>query len=379
MTDAPAILGIETSCDETACAVVAGGRAVLANVVASQIDLHARFGGVVPELASRAHIEAVNTVIEQALSAAGGAPDDLAAVAVTHEPGLIGSLLVGLMAAKTLAWAWDLPLIGVNHVYAHAYAPALDAEPVEYPAVALICSGGHTALYRCASPTELELLGGTIDDAAGEAFDKVASILHLGYPGGPAIDRAARGGDAQAVALPRTLLGGSLDFSFSGLKTAILYHVNGVPGSNRGVRQDGAPLAASRQSLRRVRRRRPALQRAERQPHAGQGIEQFTPREVADLAASFQAAVVDVLRIKLRRAARLVRPRTLILGGGVAANSALRAAAGELAGDLRCTLRMPELRFCLDNAAMVAGLAHHYLAAGRTSALDLEAHATARR
>lgn len=379
MTDAPAILGIETSCDETACAVVAGGRAVLANVVASQIDLHARFGGVVPELARRAHIEAVNTVIEQALSAAGGAPDDLAAVAVTHEPGLIGSLLVGLMAAKTLAWAWDLPLIGVNHVYAHAYAPALDAEPVEYPAVALICSGGHTALYRCASPTELELLGGTIDDAAGEAFDKVASILHLGYPGGPAIDRAARGGDAQAVALPRTLLGGSLDFSFSGLKTAILYHVNGVPGSNRGVRQDGAPLAVSQQSFRRVRRRRPASERAERQPHAGQGIEQFTPREVADLAASFQAAVVDVLRIKLRRAARLVRPRTLILGGGVAANSALRAAAGELAGDLRCTLRMPELRFCLDNAAMVAGLAHHYLAAGRTSALDLEAHATARR
>jgi len=379
MTDAPAILGIETSCDETACAVVAGGRDVLASAVASQIDLHARFGGVVPELASRAHIEAVNTVIEQALSAAGGAPDDLAAVAVTHEPGLIGSLLVGLMAAKTLAWAWDLPLIGVNHVYAHAYAPALDAEPVEYPAVALICSGGHTALYRCASPTELELLGGTIDDAAGEAFDKVASILHLGYPGGPAIDRAARGGDAQAVALPRTLLGGSLDFSFSGLKTAILYHVNGVPGSNRGVRQDGAPLAVSQQSFRRVRRRRPASERAERQPHAGQGIEQFTPREVADLAASFQAAVVDVLRIKLRRAARLVRPRTLILGGGVAANSALRAAAGELAGDLRCTLRMPELRFCLDNAAMVAGLAHHYLAAGRTSALDLEAHATARR
>jgi len=379
MTDAPAILGIETSCDETACAVVAGGRAVLANVVASQIDLHARFGGVVPELASRAHIEAVNTVIEQALSAAGAPAGDLAAVAVTHEPGLIGSLLVGLMAAKTLAWAWDLPLIGVNHVYAHAYAPALDAEPVEYPAVALICSGGHTALYRCASPTELELLGGTIDDAAGEAFDKVASILHLGYPGGPAIDRAARGGDAQAVALPRTLLGGSLDFSFSGLKTAILYHVNGVPGSNRGVRQDGAPLAVSQQSFRRVRRRRPASERAERQPHAGQGIEQFTPREVADLAASFQAAVVDVLRIKLRRAARLVRPRTLILGGGVAANSALRAAAGELAGDLRCTLRMPELRFCLDNAAMVAGLAHHYLAAGRTSALDLEAHATARR
>ncbi len=372
MSDRRLILGIESSCDETGAAVVADGRDVLSNVVASQIELHARFGGVVPEIASRAHIEAINTVIGRALDEAGVGADDLAAVAVTHEPGLIGSLLVGLMAAKTLAWAWELPLLGVNHVYAHAYAPALDAEPIDYPAVALVCSGGHTALYRCTAPTELELLGSTIDDAAGEAFDKVASILELGYPGGPAIDRTAREGDPKAVPLPRTLLRGqSLDFSFSGIKTAVLYHVNGLPG--------GADAEARRSRRRTPKRRRPTQARREAQPNAGRGIEHFTPDEVADLAASFQTAVVDVLRIKLRRAARAADARTLVLGGGVAANSGLRSAAEALADKLGATLRKPELRFCVDNAAMIAGLAHHDLAAGRTSDLALTAHATVRR
>ena len=351
------ILGIESSCDETSCAVVADGRRVLSNVVASQIELHARFGGVVPEIASRAHIEAVNTVFEQAMDQAGAGPDDIAAVAVTCEPGLIGSLLVGLTAAKTVAWVYDVPLIGINHVYAHAYAAALDGEPIAYPAAALICSGGHTALYRCVSPLEMELLGGTIDDAAGEAFDKVASILGLGYPGGPAIDRAAADGDPEAVRFPRSLLGGqSLDFSFSGIKTAVLYHVNGVPGERR--RPPGPDPKA---------------------PNAGRGIERFTEREITDTAASFQAAVVDVLRIKLRRAARATGARTLLLGGGVSANSALRAAARELADKLGCTLRLPAPAYCGDNGAMIAGLAHHYLAAGRTDGLDLAAHATVRR
>jgi N6-L-threonylcarbamoyladenine synthase len=277
-------------------------------------------------------------------------------VAVTNEPGLIGSLLVGLMAAKALAWAWSLPLIGVNHVYAHAYSPALEAEPIEYPAAALVCSGGHTALYRCRSPVELELLGSTTDDAAGEAFDKVASILRLGYPGGPAIDKAARGADPKAVRFPRTLLKGqSLDFSFSGIKTAVLYHVNGVPGRRRSARP-GRPARPSKK-----------------------GIDSFTSREIADVAASFQAAVVDVLRIKLRRAARATGARTLIIGGGVSANSALRRAAAELAGKLGCTLRLPEMRYCVDNAAMVAGLAYHYLRRGATVSLDLEANATVRR
>jgi N6-L-threonylcarbamoyladenine synthase len=352
MTDRTYILGIESSCDETAAAVVADGREVLSSAVASQIDLHARFGGVVPEIASRAHIEAVNTVLGEAMEQAGVAAEDLSAVAVTHEPGLVGSLLVGLMAAKTAAWVWDKPLLGVNHVYAHAYAAALDAEAIEYPAVALICSGGHTALYDVQSPTEMTLLGTTIDDAAGEAFDKVASILELGFPGGPAVDRVARDGDPEAVRFPRPLLSGqSLDFSFSGLKTAVLYHVNGVPGGVRGGREQG--------------------------PH--RRIEDFSSQEVADLAASFQAAVVDVLRIKLRRAAKAVNARTLILGGGVAANSALREGLTNLAGKLRCTLRLPPMRYCVDNAAMTAGLGYHYLRAGMISDLTLEARATVRR
>ncbi|HUT59662.1 MAG TPA: tRNA (adenosine(37)-N6)-threonylcarbamoyltransferase complex transferase subunit TsaD [Phycisphaerae bacterium] len=351
------VLGIESSCDETGCAVVADGRDVISNVVAGQIDLHARYGGVVPEIASRAHLEAINTAIDTALGQAGAAPGDIAAVAVGNSPGLIGSLLVGLMAAKTLAWVWNVPLVGVNHVYAHAYSPALNDEPVEYPACALICSGGHTSLYRCGGPTELELLGATIDDAAGEAFDKVAKILNLGFPGGPAIDEAARGGDPKAVSFPRSLLRGqSLDFSFSGLKTAVLYHVNGVPG--RRPRPRRSPPASSA---------------------AGRGIESFSPQEIADVAASFQAAVVDTLIIKLRRAAKAVGAHTLVLGGGVAANSALRRAAAELADRLRCRLRLPALEFCADNAAMIAGLGYYYLRAGQTAALDLEAVATVRR
>ena len=350
MAEQTLIFGVESSCDETSCAVVADGRQVLSNVVASQIELHQLFGGVVPEIASRAHIEAVNTVIGQALEQAKVDPRDIAAVAVTHEPGLIGSLLVGLMAAKTLAWIWDKPLLGVNHVYAHAYAAALEAEPINYPAVALICSGGHTALYRCDSPTQMQLLGTTIDDAAGEAFDKVANILDLGYPGGPIIDRIAKGANPKAVEFPRSLLRGqSLDFSFSGLKTAVLYHVNGVPvaGANK--------------------------------PAQDKGIKNLSPSQIADVAASFQAAVVDVLKIKVRRAVKLTGAKTILIGGGVAANSALRAGLEEQAKKLRCTLRMPQLRFCLDNAAMTAGLAYHYLLAGRTSGLDMEAHATVKR
>ena len=351
--DRQLILGIESSCDETSCAVVADGREVLSNIVASQIDLHARYGGVVPELASRAHIEAINTVIAQALEAAGVSREQLTAVAVTHEPGLIGSLLIGVMAAKTLAWAWDLPLVGVNHVYAHAWAAALNEDPLEYPAVALICSGGHTALYECRGPTEMNLLGSTIDDAAGEAFDKVATVLNLGYPGGPVVDRAAKEGDPAAVAFPRPLLKGqSLDFSFSGIKTAVLYHVNGPPlPPGREPDPDAPP----------------------------RGIEHLSRQQIVDIAASFQAAVVDVLTIKLRRAARLTGARTLILGGGVAANSALRSACEDLAGKLRARLRKPAMKFCVDNAAMIAGLGWHLLQQGQTDTLELAAHPTVRR
>ncbi|MFP3938398.1 MAG: tRNA (adenosine(37)-N6)-threonylcarbamoyltransferase complex transferase subunit TsaD [Phycisphaerae bacterium] len=355
MTDEPAlILGVESSCDETSCALVADGSKVISDTVAGQVELHARYGGVVPEIASRAHIEAINPAIERVLEDSGARPEEISAVAVTHEPGLIGSLLVGLTAAKTLAWVWGKPLVGVNHVCAHAYAATIDDERIEYPATALIVSGGHTSLYRCESPTELELLGSTIDDAAGEAFDKVASMLNLGFPGGPAVEKAARGGDPQAIDFPRSLLKGqSLDFSFSGLKTAVLYHVNGVPGATRSQ----APAGVG----------------------AGKGAENLSPQELADVTASFQQAVVDVLRIKLRRAAGQTGAKTLVLGGGVAANTPLREALSELAEELDVTLRMPKLRYCLDNAAMVAGLGYHYLLAGQISDLSLEARATVRR
>jgi len=372
MNDRNLLLGIETSCDETSAAVVAEGRHVLSSVVASQIDLHARYGGVVPEIASRAHLEAMNAVLKEALRRAGVGPADLSGVAVVNSPGLIGSLLIGLMAAKTLAWTWDLPLLAVNHVHAHAYSPTLDEGPIEYPACALVASGGHTSLYRCLSPLELELLGTTIDDAAGEAFDKVAAILKLGFPGGPAIDRAAREGDPQAIRFPRSLLHGqSLDFSFSGIKTAVLYHVQGVPGGARKKSAGASPLAEGRACN---------LLHAE-----GEGEtprvqpEVARPTNTADIAASFQAAVVDVLRIKLRRAAQLTGARSLIVGGGVAANSALRQACEELAQKLRCTLRLSAMKYCGDNAAMVAGLGWHLLQAGRIAGLDLEALATAKR
>jgi len=350
------ILALESSCDETSCALVAGGREVLVNVVAGQIDLHWRFGGVVPEVASRAHIEALNPVIAEALATANVPVERIAAVAGACQPGLIGSLLVGLMATKTLAWAWGKPLIGVNHVQAHAFSAALDAEPIDYPAVALVVSGGHTALYHCLAPTETALLGQTIDDAAGEAFDKVANILNLGYPGGPVVDRLAQAGRADAVRLPRTLLKGqSLDFSFSGLKTAVLYHVNGVPNAKL---TDEAIAAKG--------------------PGYGKGIAGLSESEVADIAASFQAAVADVLGVKLRRAVRATGARSIVLGGGVAANSAVRARAVAEAERLGCVLRLPAMKYCTDNAAMVAGLACHHLAAGDTAGFDLEATPTMR-
>ena len=342
------ILGIESSCDETGCAVVADGRDVRASIVASQIEQHARFGGVVPEIASRAHIEAINGVIDRALEASEVRREDLTAIAVTHEPGLIGSLLVGLVAAKTLAWAWDLPLIGVNHVNAHAWAAALDDREIDYPAAALICSGGHTAIYQCQSPTEMTLLGRTIDDAAGEAFDKVATILQLGYPGGPAIDRAAGEGDGGKIDFPRPLMHKpNLDFSFSGIKTAVLYRVQGNP-----VRGQDRP------------RRR---------------FEDLDRTEVLDIAASFQRAVVDVLLAKLGTAAKRIQARSLILGGGVAANSELRSRAGQLADELDIPLRKPAMKYCIDNAAMIAGLGWHLWRQGRRDSYDLSARATVAR
>ena len=244
------ILGIETSCDETSAAIVDDGKIVRSNVVASQVDLHAKYGGVVPEIASRAHIERLDAVIEEAMTVAGCTRDGIDAIAVTNRPGLVGALLIGVTAAKTLSWAWGKPLVAVDHIRAHACIPAIELDEPPWPAVGLIVSGGHTSLFRIDAPTSIELLGATTDDAAGEAFDKVASILGLAYPGGPQIERVAHGGDPDAITFPRTMLAhGSLDFSFSGVKTSVLYHVHGHGRTSGGLEKlspgDIADIAAS--------------------------------------------------------------------------------------------------------------------------------------
>jgi len=332
------ILGIETSCDETAAAVVRDGVHVLGERVASQVDLHARFGGVIPEVASRSHLEVLFPVVEDALEEAGVGLDALDALAVTTTPGLVGCLLVGLGAGKGLAIATGLPIVPVNHVHAHVYGalmPALQrGDTIAWPLAALVVSGGHTSLYACASPLELRLIGRTIDDAAGEAYDKVAAILGLGYPGGPVVDRLARRGRADAYSLPRTKVG-TLDFSFSGIKTAVLHVARG----------HGAP--------------RDAPLRADVEP--------------ADLAASFQAAVVDVLAERLLEAARAHGARGLVVCGGVAANSALRVRVEDEAARAGLPFHRPPLALATDNAVMIAGLGHHLLAAGRTAGLALDA------
>ncbi len=327
-------LGIETSCDETACAVVRDGREVLSSAVRSQAPLHAPYGGIVPEIASRAHVEDILRVLRTALADARVAPAAIDAVAVTNRPGLIGSLLIGLVAAKTLAFAWRKPLIAVDHLHAHIAGAMLGREDVRFPAVALVVSGGHTTLLAAHDALTVHRLGGTTDDAAGEAFDKVAQILKLGYPGGPAIAEAARGGNPLAVPFPRTLLGSdSLDFSFSGMKTAARYAVLG---------QQGKPPAAV--------------------------------AAVADVAASFQMAVVDTLVEKCARALAATGCTSLIVGGGVAANGVLRGRLEALARARGIALTVAQPEFCTDNAAMVAALGCLLARAGGQFAdLDIDA------
>jgi len=336
------ILGIETSCDETAAAVVTGAHQVRSSVVATQFDVHAKYGGVVPELASRAHIENLDGVIQEALSRAAIGPAGIDALAVTCRPGLVGCLLIGVTAAKTLALAWSKPFLGVNHVHAHACSAAidLDSQAPPWPAVALVVSGGHTSLYFVRHPLSIDLLGCTIDDAAGESFDKVASILKLGFPGGPIIERTAAGGDPKAYDFPRTMLGrDSLDFSFSGIKTAVLYGVHG-PGKTSG------------------------------------GLARLSPQAVADIAASFEAAVVDVLVAKTILAAKQTGARAVLVGGGVAANQRLRKCLAEASHAHNLALHLSPMRYCTDNGVMVAALGHYLLQAGQTASLDLEPRAT---
>ena len=332
------VLGIESSCDETAAAVVRGGREILSSIVHSQAPEHALYGGVVPEVAGRSHLRHVIPVVEEALSDARATLEDLAAIAVTSRPGLIGSLLVGLSAAKGIAYARGLPLVCVDHIQAHAYAATMEAE-VELPALALVVSGGHTSLYRMTTATHLEQLASTLDDAAGEAFDKVAQMLGLAYPGGPEISRLAASGDRSAVAFPRyRAKDGRPGFSFSGLKTAVLYHLRG---------QDALAKTPAPEDI----------------------------ENPEDIAASFQEAVVDVLVKQSLAAAEAEELTTILVTGGVACNSRLRermTEAGEQAG---VHVVIPSPAYCSDNAAMIAGLGFQHLSANELSSLDADASA----
>ncbi len=341
------ILAIETSCDETAAAVVEDGRRVLSSVVSSQVDLHVRFGGVVPEVASRAHLELLTPVVAESLLEAAADPwrGDIGAVAATVGPGLIGSLLVGMSAAKAYSLAWRVPFVGVNHMEAHLHAAFVEKPDLELPVVVLLVSGGHTLLIAMESaaaatdsrnappgaidggfPFRYRQLGQTIDDAAGEAFDKVARFLGLGYPGGPVIDQVAVGGDERAIAFPRAMRDEGYDFSFSGLKTSVINYV----------------------------RKNPSV-------------------DVADVAASFQEAVVDVLVTKARRAAAAIGARGICIGGGVAANSVLRRRITEVCEDDGIVAFVPSRAMCTDNAAMIGVTAWYRLRADGPTPLDLAA------
>jgi N6-L-threonylcarbamoyladenine synthase len=317
------ILAIETSCDDTAAAVVEDGRHVRSSVVSSQVELHSRFGGVVPEVAGRAHVELLVPVVEEAMAAAGVDGRDLDAVAATIGPGLIGSLLVGVSAAKAYSLAWGVPFVGINHLEGHLHAAFVEEPDLVLPAVVLLVSGGHTMLIRMDAPGRYRLMGETIDDAAGEAFDKVARFLGLGYPGGPAIDRVARTGDRAAIDFPRAMRDRGWDFSFSGLKTSVVRYVRDHPEA-----------------------------------------------AVADVAASFQEAVVDVLVDKTRRAAAEIDARSVCIGGGVAANSSLRERIVEVGrSDGRAAL-VPGRAMCTDNAAMVGATAWYRLRLDGPTPLD---------
>jgi N6-L-threonylcarbamoyladenine synthase len=340
------ILGIETSCDETAAAVVADGQVVHSNVVASQMDIHRRYGGIFPELASRQHVLSILPVIESALAQAKVGWRDLSAVAVTHGPGLAGSLLVGVNTAKGIAWGCGLPLVGINHIEAHIYANWLVAsDPPEFPLVCLVVSGGHTDLILMTDHGRYQRLGGTLDDAAGEAFDKVGRLLGLPYPGGPSIQEAARLGSPTAFKLPRAWLPGTYDFSFSGLKTAVLRIVQTYESHSGDKRLFKARSISTEMPL----------------------FSRLTP--IPNLAASFQAAVVDVLVEKSCRAAERYHVKGILLAGGVAANELLRA---EMSQRSPVPVQFPPLQYCTDNAAMIASVAFFRFLAGERAGWALD-------
>ena len=328
------VLGIETSCDETSAAVMKDGKHLLSNVVSSQIDVHNAFGGVVPEIASRKHTETIVHVIDQAIAASETDPRELDAVAVTQGPGLVGSLMVGISAAKALAFSWEKPLVGVNHLEAHIASAHIENE-IDFPFVALIVSGGHTNLYMVEGFLDFELLGSTRDDAAGEAFDKGAKALGLGYPGGVQIDRLSKNGDPDVVSFPRPFNNESFDFSFSGLKTALLNHVRKNPAE--------------------------------------------TEKDLHDVCAGFQEAIVETLVNKTLNAARKNGVETVVIAGGVACNSRLRRLSEERIEGEGISVFMPSPSLCTDNAAMIAALGHHMYEDDRISSFDISPYSTARR
>ncbi|HUE80525.1 MAG TPA: tRNA (adenosine(37)-N6)-threonylcarbamoyltransferase complex transferase subunit TsaD [Pyrinomonadaceae bacterium] len=336
------VLGIETSCDETAAAVVSNGREIVSSVIASQIETHKPFGGVVPELASREHLNKIVQIVEEALSRASTRVEDVDGIAVTVGPGLVGSLLVGVSYAKAVAFALNKPIVGVNHIEGHIYSVAFDNPPIQYPALALIVSGGHTNLFFIPEPAKYKVLARTRDDAAGEAFDKVAKMLGLGYPGGPVIERLAREGNPKAVSFAVPRMGDGLpDFSFSGLKTAVTKY----------VRESGLlPVKPGQEPS-----------------HA-----------IKDLAASFQDVVVRSLVGTTERVGRDYNPRTLIVAGGVACNSALREAAAASANRLGVPAHFPSRHLSTDNAAMIAAAGTARLLAGDRAGLALNADVTLR-
>lgn len=346
------ILGLESSCDETAAAVVEDGAAILSNVVASQYDLHRPFGGVVPEVAARAHAERVTAIIDEAMTRANCTANEIDAISVVNRPGLVGALLVGIAAGKGLAIAWNKPLVGIDHIWGHVYASVLAGFNV-FPHLSLIVSGGHTSLYRVESPLAIRVLGQTADDAAGEAFDKVAKMLELGFPGGPALARLAGtasssersmflGVSAKAISGMSEEERKSLDFSFSGLKTAVYYHL-------RGTTVGRGPLRA------------------------------LEPQERAAVAASFQEAVCEQLVRKTLMAAEQTGIRNIAVGGGVACNARLRELFAARAAQAGATVFFPPPELCTDNAAMSAGLAYHRLANGESDGLDVDADPTPKR
>ncbi len=340
------ILGIDTSCDDTSAAVVEDGSRIISNIISNQTEIHKKYGGIVPELASRRHIEMIWPVVEEALATAGVALEDLSCVAVCNGPGLIGSLLVGCSFAKAVCYSKGLSLIAVNHLEGHIFSAFLEGQKPVFPFIALIVSGGHTCLYRIDGFGKYRELGRTRDDAAGEAYDKVSKLLGLGYPGGPVIDKLAREGNPKSIDFPRAYLPESLDFSFSGLKTAVLNYLKSANCIDKS-----RPLCS-----------------ALAETSGGTAVQAQLTK---DIAASFQASVVDVLLRKTERAMKEERIKRLVLSGGVAANSELRKRMGEMAEEREAQLYIPSFALCTDNAAMIAAAGYHHLKAGKLAGLDL--------